>query len=121
MSGQFQYGPVQCTTSDTTPRISSASPNLFDCAVRLGRRKSDRFGHLVFTESGLQFRGARDLDVPWKQVSAVEHVECEIILSLHNTRRRLHFCCSEEDEAARGTAAARELIAALPRPGVALA
>jgi hypothetical protein len=65
------------------------------------------------TDSGLQFRGARDFDVPWRQVAAVEHMDCEIILSLHKTRRTLHFCCSTKDEAARGAAAARELVAAL--------
>jgi hypothetical protein len=121
VSGQFQYGMAQSTTSDATPSAASVSTSHFECAVRLGRRKADPFGHLVLTESDLQYRGTRDLDVPWRQVSAVEHMECEIIVSLHNTRRTLHFCCSTRDEAARGTAAARELIAALAhRPAIAL-
>lgn len=109
VSGQIQYGRADVTTSEQT--VAPPVQEHFACAVRLGRRKSDPLGHLVLTGEYLQFRGGRDIEVVWPAVSSVQQANAAIVVSLHHTRRILHFCCMSAEDAARGCAIARELIA----------
>ena len=119
MSAQIQYGRADVTTSDQTP--APPVQEHFACAVRLGRRKSDPVGHLVLTGEYLQFRGGRDIEVVWPAVAGIDQVDRAIVLSLPNTRRILHFCCTTAEDAARGVAVARELMTLRARRAVALA
>lgn len=123
MDAQFQYGPAQLTTSDETPTSAKASVGEpafakasagepFSCAVRFGRRKFDPFGHLVLTAAALQFRGGQEIEVPWGDVAAVAHINASLVISLHHTRRTLHFLCHDADEAAHGAAIAQQRLVA---------
>jgi hypothetical protein len=95
----------------------------FGCAGRLGRRKADPCGHLFVTREGVQFRGAHDVDLRWRDIGAVDRAERAIVVTLRNTSavinlsdaiqgRCLHFCCPTEDEATRGVSIARGLLSA---------
>ena len=114
MDAQFQYGPAQLTTSDETRASAAAAAGepAFACAVRFGRRRSDPFGHLVLTAATLQFRGGQELDVPWRDVAGIAHINGSLVVSLHHTRRTLHFLCHDATEAARGAAIAQQLLVA---------
>lgn len=114
MDAQFPYGPAQPATSDETPACPTASAGepAFACAVRFGRRKSDPFGHLVLTAAAVHFHGGQDLEVPWRQVAGVAHIHASVVISLHHTRRTLHFCCRDAAEAARGATIAQQLLVA---------
>ena len=74
MGGQSQYGPTRNATSDATPSIWSDITIQFECAAKLGRRKADPCGHLVFTREGLEFHGAREVNIVWRHVTGVDRV-----------------------------------------------
>lgn len=81
----------------------------FLCPVRFGRRRSDQFGHLMFTGGWLKFRGALDLSVSWSEIASVRRDGRELIVSLHDSRRVLRFACHSLAEAATGGVIAEHL------------
>jgi hypothetical protein len=81
----------------------------FVCPVRFGRRRSDQFGHLMFTAGWLKFRGALDVSVSWSQIASVLRDGRELIVSLHDSRRVLRFACHSLAEAATGGVIAAHL------------
>jgi hypothetical protein len=50
-----------------------------------------------------------DLSVSWAEVSDVRHDGRDIVISRHDSRRLLHFCCLSDDDAARTAAIAAHL------------
>ena len=89
----------------------------FVTAVRFGRRRADQFGHLSLTSGWLKFRGALDLSVAWTEVADVQRSGCEIIVSLHDSKRVFRFSCHSVGEAARAGVLARHLASTSgPRP-----
>jgi hypothetical protein len=115
VSAQIQYGPAHRSTSAETPppAITRAAETSgpasqdechFTTAIRFGRRKTDQVGHFTLTSLWLKFHGTVDLRIAWGEVARVEQAGAEIIVSLHGTRRTLRFCCSSDEEAARGAA-----------------
>ena len=124
MSGQFQYGQASSATPDTTASRWSDVTIQFECAGRLGRRKADPCGHLLLTRKGLEFYGVLEVNVVWPHVMGVDRSERSIVVSLLSTSAleiaattfggpSLHFCCASADDAVRGVAVARDLLAAL--------
>jgi hypothetical protein len=95
------------------PAAVPAAPEAchFVTPVRFGRRKTDQVGHLVMSTSWLKFQGRVDLSVSWADVERVENSGVDVIVSLHDTRRLLRFCCAADEEAARGSTVARHLAA----------
>jgi hypothetical protein len=83
--------------------------------VRFGRRRSDQFGHLMFTSGWLKFRGAQDLSVSWSEIGSVRRDGRDLIVALHNSRRVLRYSCHSLAEAAVGGVIA-EYLTRLARP-----
>jgi hypothetical protein len=81
----------------------------FVAPVRFGRRRSDQYGHLLFTSGWLKFRGTLDLSVTWSEVAGVQRAARELVVSLQDSRRLLRFSCHSEAEAARGVVIAQHL------------
>jgi hypothetical protein len=77
--------------------------------VRFGRRRSDQYGHLMLTGGWLKFRGTLDVSISWSEVTRVDRVSREVVVSLEDSRRLLRFSCHSESEAARGALLARHL------------
>jgi len=77
--------------------------------VRFGRRRSDQYGHVVWTSGWMKFRGTLDLSVTWSEVSDVKRAAREIVVALQDSRRLLRFSCHSELEAARGVVIAQYL------------
>jgi hypothetical protein len=112
VSGQIQYGRADGPTSlQTLPASLPAAADEchFTTPVRFGRRKTDQVGHLRMTTAWLTFQGTVDLRMPWAEIASVQHAGREVIVAIHNSRRRFHFCCQGHDEAMRGAAVARQL------------
>jgi hypothetical protein len=61
------------------------------------------------TTTWLKFRGTVDISVSWAEIESVQHAGCDVVVSLHGTRRQVRFCCPGEEEAMRGAAIARHL------------
>jgi hypothetical protein len=57
----------------------------------------------------LKFQGRVDLHVSWGEVASVQQAGDDLIVSLHETRRQLRFCCAGAEDAARATAVGRHL------------
>ena len=95
--------------SATADALATTDACHFVCPVRFGRRRADQYGHLVLTRSWLTFRGALDMSVAWREISAVERAEREIVVALRESRRMLRFSCHTFDEAARCGVIAAEL------------
>lgn len=81
----------------------------FATPVRFGRRRADQYGHLLFTSGWLKFRGTLDVSVTWSEISEVQRVAREIVVSLQDSRRLLRFSCHSAMEAARGALIAQQL------------
>ena len=81
----------------------------FATPVRFGRRRSDQFGHLELTSGWLRFHGALDLSVVWTEISSVQRLGRDIVVSLADSTRVLRFCCHAVGEAARGAVVATYL------------
>jgi hypothetical protein len=81
----------------------------FVAPVRFGRRRADQYGHLVLTSGWLKFRGTTDVSLAWSEVQDVQRAAREIVVSLHDSRRRLRFCCHSEAETMRGVLIAQHL------------
>ena len=107
MNGQIQYGRVDGSTS--TPTRAAMGECHYTTPVRFGRRKTDQVGHLRLTTGCLMFCGTIDLHVPWTEVAGVTHAGVDIVISLHDTRRVLRFCCEGEENAARAAVVASHL------------
>jgi hypothetical protein len=106
---------------DPLPVVTSIEPLApgdvchFVTPVRFGRRRSDQFGHLSLTSGWLKFRGTVDITVAWTEVAEVQRAGCDIIVSLHDSKRVLRFACNAIGEAARGGVLAHHL-SALSKP-----
>ena len=87
----------------------------FVTPVRFGRRRSDQFGHLSLTSGWLKFRGALDISMAWTEILNVQRAGCDILVSLHDSKRVLRFSCNAIGEAARAGVLAQHLIA-MARP-----
>lgn len=88
----------------------------YSAPARLGRRRSDQFGHLILTRGWLKFRGAQDVSLAWSEVSDMQRAGSELIVSLHDSKRVLRFTCQNISEAARAGVLAQYLAqAAEPR------
>jgi hypothetical protein len=115
VSGQIQYGRADDATSPETRAITGPPLAPEAChhrlAVRFGRRKTDQVGHLVMSTNWLQFQGRVDLHVSWAEIATVQQAGDDLIVSLHDTRRLLRFCCAGPGEAAHATAVGRQLAA----------
>jgi hypothetical protein len=81
----------------------------FVTPVRLGRRRADQFGHLTLTTGWLKFRGSLDVSVAWTEVADVQRAGCDVIVSLHDSKRALRFSCHSVSEAARAGVLAQHL------------
>ena len=107
LRASMERGELPVVTSlDSLARGDSCH---FLCPVRFGRRRSDQFGHLMFTGGWLKFRGALDLSVAWSEVASVRRDGRELIVSLHDSRRVLRFGCHSLAEAATGGVIAEHL------------
>jgi hypothetical protein len=95
----------------TVDRLPPGEQCHFATPVRFGRRRADQIGHVELTSSWLKFHGALDLSVVWSEVASVDREGRDIIVSLLDSRRVLRFCCHSAEEAARGAAVGRHLVA----------
>lgn len=83
----------------------------FAAPVRLGRRRSDQIGHLQLTSERLMFRGARDVNIVWADVTAVERSDRDVVVShAEDSPRSLRFSCQTLDEAVRSGVIAQHLM-----------
>jgi hypothetical protein len=105
--------PLNDTLSPAPPQtpdpFSPGDQCYFAAPVRLGRRRSDGYGHLVLTDGQLKFRGTFDLSVAWADVAAVHHAGREIVVALETSRRLLRFSCHSPAESERGGSLAEDL------------
>ena len=112
MSGQIQYGRAQEATSPETGR-TGVPPASDAChhraSVRFGRRRTDQVGHLLLSTDWLTFQGRVDLHVSWTDIATVQQAGDDLIVSLHDSRRLLRFCCAGSEDAARAAAIGRHL------------
>jgi hypothetical protein len=83
---------------------------------RSGRRRSDRFGHLIFSSGWLKFRATTDVSIGWSNVAQVRRSAREIVVSLRESRRVLRFGCHSIEEAMRGTIVAQHLASVAQSP-----
>jgi hypothetical protein len=110
VSGQIQYGPAVAPTPGRTADAAHRSDDAhLLLPVRFGRRRTDQVGHLAFGSQALSFTGTIELSIPWTNVSRVRPDENRLIVSLHDSRRLLCFCCQGADDAARGAVVASHL------------
>src|SRR5687768_8622957 len=107
VSGQIQYGRAEGATSPETP-VTALPPAPDAChhraPVRFGRRRTDQVGHLLMSTDWLTFQGRVDLHVPWTDIATVQQAGDDLVVSLHDSRRLLRFCCAGPEDAARAAA-----------------
>ena len=70
--------------------------------VRFGRRRADQFGHLLLTTGWVRFRGAMDVSIAWSEVTHIDRLDHEIVVSLNRSRRQFRFWCNSIGEAEEG-------------------
>ena len=87
--------------------VAAGEAAILTAPVRFGRRKNDPAGHLQLTSGSLTFLADQALSVGWARISAVAHVDCDVIFSLCDSHRVLRFCCQTTHEAARLLVVAR--------------
>jgi hypothetical protein len=88
----------------------------FIAPVRSGRRRSDHFGHLIFSSGWLKFRATADVSIPWSNVAQARRCGREIVVSQREGRRVLRFGCHSIEEAVRGTILAQHLASVAQSP-----
>jgi len=105
----LEHGDLSLSPPQTPDPFSPGDQCYFVAPVRFGRRRSDRYGHLVLTAGRLKFRGTLDLSVSWAEVAAVHNSGRDIIVALEASRRLLRFSCHSVAEGARGGDIAQHL------------
>jgi hypothetical protein len=107
LATRLQNGEVP--TAITRDPLAPGDVCHFVAPVRFGRRRPDKYGHLVLTAGWLKFRGAQDMTVAWDEVAEARLAGREIVISLDASGRLLRFACHSEAEAARGGLIAQHL------------
>jgi hypothetical protein len=79
----------------------------FASPVRFGRRRADQCGHLELTSSWLKFRAVIDVSVVWSEIADVQRTGREVIVTLADSTKPLHFWCPSMTDAARAAVLAK--------------
>ena len=91
----------------TDDRLPAGHVCHFTSPVRFGRRHADQFGHLELTSSWLKFRGVIDVSVSWSEIAGLQRIAREVIVTLVDSNRPMHFWFASMTDAARATVLAR--------------
>ena len=115
LANRLEHGDVP--TVEAPDVVARGDQCHFVAPVRVGRRRSDQYGHLVLTRGWLKFRGTLDVTVAWDEVAAVHRAGRNIVVALEEGRRLLRFSCHSIAKAARGGVIAQHLArSARPHP-----
>jgi hypothetical protein len=107
LANRLRHGEIP--TVEAPHALAPGDECHFVAPVRFGRRRSDQYGHLMFTSGWLKFCGTLDVSVAWGEVGGVRRAGRDIVVSLEGSRRLLRFSCHSIAEAARGGVIAEHL------------
>ena len=115
LANRLKHGDMPIAEAPGPGLVAPGDQCHFVAPARLGRRRSDNYGHLVLTGGWLKFRGTLYVSVGWGEVADVQRSGRDIVVSLEESRRLLRFSCYSAAEAARGGVIAQYL-ASCARP-----